>query len=63
MPRRVFVGNLTSSFTSQDLVAHFSRAGEVRAAPVVSDSLRDNAGNSALSKWRSLPTLSSHSAC
>ncbi|MGO9058057.1 MAG: hypothetical protein ACLQU2_11840 [Candidatus Binataceae bacterium] len=36
MPR-VYVGNLTSSFTSHDLVAHFSRAGEVRAALVASD--------------------------
>jgi RNA recognition motif-containing protein len=36
MPR-VYVGNLASSVTSRDLLAHFSRAGEVTGALAVSD--------------------------
>jgi RNA recognition motif-containing protein len=34
---KVYVGNLASSVTSQDLAALFSRAGEVRAALAISD--------------------------
>jgi RNA-binding protein 39 len=34
---KVYVGNLASSVTSKDLAALFSRAGEVRAALVISD--------------------------
>lgn len=34
---RVYVGNLASSVTSSDLLAHFSLAGEVLAALVVTD--------------------------
>jgi RNA recognition motif-containing protein len=34
---KVFVGNLAKSVTSNDLVLHFSRAGEVRGALAVSD--------------------------
>jgi RNA recognition motif-containing protein len=33
----VYVGNLASSVTSSDLLAHFSRAGEVLGALAVSD--------------------------
>jgi len=36
MPK-VYVGNLASSVTSRDLLAHFSRAGEVLAALAVTD--------------------------
>jgi RNA recognition motif-containing protein len=36
MPK-VYVGNLASSVTSNDLVAHFSRAGEVLGALAVTD--------------------------
>ena len=36
MPR-VYVGNLAGSVTSQDLQAHFSRAGEVVSALAVTD--------------------------
>ena len=36
MPK-VYVGNLASSVTSKDLLAHFSRAGEVLAALAVTD--------------------------
>jgi RNA recognition motif-containing protein len=36
MPK-VFVGNLARSVTSRDLLTHFSRAGEVRAALAVTD--------------------------
>jgi len=36
MPK-VYVGNLASSVTSKDLLAHFSRAGEVVAALAVTD--------------------------
>jgi RNA recognition motif-containing protein len=36
MPK-VYVGNLASSVTSSDLVAHFSRAGEVLAALAITD--------------------------
>jgi len=36
MPK-VYVGNLASSVTSRDLLAHFSRAGEVRTALAVTD--------------------------
>ena len=36
MPR-VYVGNLASSVTSKDLLAHFSGAGEVVAALAVTD--------------------------
>lgn len=36
MPK-VYVGNLASSVTSSDLLAHFSRAGEVLGALAVSD--------------------------
>jgi polyadenylate-binding protein len=36
MPK-VYVGNLASTVTSKDLLAHFSRAGEVRAALAVTD--------------------------
>jgi RNA recognition motif-containing protein len=36
MPR-LYVGNLASSVTSDDLIALFSRAGEVRGALAVSD--------------------------
>jgi len=34
---RVYVGNLASSVTSDDLLALFSRAGEVRGALAISD--------------------------
>jgi len=43
MPR-VYVANLTSSVTSHELLAHFSRAGEVRAALVVSDKASGQCG-------------------
>src|SRR5262249_2115967 len=36
MPR-IYVGNLASSVTTQDLVLLFSRAGEVRAALAITD--------------------------
>jgi RNA recognition motif-containing protein len=36
MPK-VYVGNLAYSVTSQDLVTHFSRAGEVVSALAISD--------------------------
>jgi RNA recognition motif-containing protein len=36
MPK-VYVGNLASSVTSRDLLAHFSRAGEVLGALAVTD--------------------------
>jgi len=36
MPK-IYVGNLASSVTSSDLVAHFSRAGEVLGALAISD--------------------------
>jgi RNA recognition motif-containing protein len=36
MPR-VYVGNLASSVTSQDLLEHFSRAGQARGALAVTD--------------------------
>jgi len=36
MPK-IYVGNLTSSVTSGDLQAHFSRAGEVLGALAVTD--------------------------
>jgi RNA recognition motif-containing protein len=36
MPK-VYVGNLASSVTSRDLVAHFSRAGEVLGALAITD--------------------------
>jgi RNA recognition motif-containing protein len=36
MPK-VYVGNLASSVTSHDLLAHFSRAGEVLGALAISD--------------------------
>jgi len=36
MPK-VYVGNLASSVTSKDLLAHFSRVGEVVAALAVTD--------------------------
>jgi len=36
MPK-VYVGNLASSVTSRDLLAHFARAGEVLGALAVSD--------------------------
>jgi len=36
MPK-VYVGNLASTVTSQDLVLHFSRAGEVVGALAISD--------------------------
>ncbi len=36
MPR-VYVGNLASSVTSQDLLEHFSRAGQARSALAVTD--------------------------
>lgn len=36
MPK-VYVGNLASSVTSRDLLAHFSRAGDVQAALAVTD--------------------------
>ena len=34
---KIYVGNLASSVTSTDLVAHFSRAGEVVGALAISD--------------------------
>jgi len=34
---KIYVGNLASSVTSNDLVAHFSRAGEVVGALAISD--------------------------
>ncbi len=36
MPK-VYVGNLASSVTSSDLLAHFSRAGEVLGALAITD--------------------------
>jgi RNA recognition motif-containing protein len=36
MPK-LYVGNLASSVTSSDLLAHFSRAGEVQAALALTD--------------------------
>jgi RNA recognition motif-containing protein len=36
MPK-LYVGNLSSSVTSDDLVEHFSRAGEVTGALAISD--------------------------
>jgi polyadenylate-binding protein len=36
MPK-VYVGNLARTVTSQDLLTHFSRAGEVRGALAISD--------------------------
>ena len=36
MPK-VYVGNLAGSVTSNDLLTHFSRAGEVRGALAVTD--------------------------
>jgi len=36
MPK-VYVGNLDSSVTSRDLLAHFARAGEARGALAVTD--------------------------
>ncbi len=36
MPK-VYVGNLAGSVTSRDLVAHFSRAGEVLGALAITD--------------------------
>jgi RNA recognition motif-containing protein len=36
MPK-VYVGNLAGSVTSSDLVAHFSRAGEVSGALAITD--------------------------
>jgi len=36
MPK-MYVGNLATSVTSGDLLAHFSRAGEVRGALAISD--------------------------
>lgn len=38
MPR-VYVGNLASSVTSRDLLAHFARAGEVVGALAVTDTM------------------------
>lgn len=38
MPK-VYVGNLASSVTSRDLMAHFERAGEVVSALAVTDRL------------------------
>jgi len=38
MPK-VYVGNLASSVTSSDLLAHFSRAGEVLGALAITDKL------------------------
>jgi cold-inducible RNA-binding protein len=37
MMPRVYVGNLASSVRSSDLIAHFSRAGEVIGALAVTD--------------------------
>ncbi|HLW71006.1 MAG TPA: RNA-binding protein [Candidatus Binataceae bacterium] len=34
---KIYVGNLASSVTSNDLVSHFSRAGEVVGALAISD--------------------------